>query len=152
SREQRTDRQRAAERAAAVKEAVTQAIEHWTERQGVFSEKELAHHCFLQAQHLGSYTLSDIRRELEARTETGKVIKGHNRQGDCYTTLELCCLEEECLEVVRRGKGKMKPLGSEVTIGAATRSPDDKGQRLNPEQEEAFSYLCRSTDRVTSLE
>src|SRR5262249_41537902 len=97
SREQRTDRQRAAERAAAVKEAVTQAVEHWTERQCVFSERELAQHCFLQAHHVGCYTLSDLRRELRARTEAGELVQGRNRQGDRYTTLELCRLEEECL-------------------------------------------------------
>jgi conjugative relaxase-like TrwC/TraI family protein len=143
--------QRAAQKDAAVKEAVTQAIEHWTERQCVFSERELAQHCFLQAQHLGSYTLSDIRRELLAQTEAGELVKGRNRQGDCYTTLELCCLEEKCLEVVRRGKGKMKPLGSEAAIDAAARSHDEEGRFLNAQQQEAFSFLCRSTDRVTSL-
>jgi conjugative relaxase-like TrwC/TraI family protein len=100
----------AAERAQALQEAVSYAVEHATERQSITTHASLAGLALGRA--TGAAVLAEVETELAQRVETGEL----HQVGQRYTTNAAQGRERDMLDIEARGRDAVAPIGQPLDV------------------------------------
>jgi conjugative relaxase-like TrwC/TraI family protein len=133
----------------ACREALSLAVEHFSERETSFSAQELETHSLTQYQHAGLFDASDVRAEIEARVAAGRLLGLFDEKGEArYTTHELRNVEKETIALMLEGQETAAPLATAEEVQKALA---EDGRTLNEGQAGAFSFVAQGRDRVIGM-
>jgi conjugative relaxase-like TrwC/TraI family protein len=130
------------DRQEAVKEAVSFAIEHTTERSAV-----VEHHQLLGAAlgHLGGLGGADAMPEIEAelsdRAAQGTLVQDESR----YTSADAVATEQKILDIERAGRGAVASIVPQLWF------LDTEVDTFNADQRRAARAVLTSCDRVSGI-
>ncbi|AAZ97773.1 TrwC protein [Thiobacillus denitrificans ATCC 25259] len=141
--------------------AVRQAVEHLSERESRYTERQIV----TEARKLGMGGIDDqdIRAAVADLHRRGELVETQTRQHDAitgqrleqagYTTREAQRIERHMLDTASRAAGAIKPAMSIEAADAAISAQVAKtGHAFNTAQVEATKALLTGTDRITLVQ
>lgn len=137
----------------AAREAVGHAIEVLTERNSVFTEKELELRVLRDYRHAGKFSIVDVRAEINSLTHSGELIRKYDSEKNraLFTTKEMQIIERQTLGLASAGAGKASAISSPEEANQTATKVDEQGRSLNEEQREVFNFLATNKDMVLSV-
>jgi len=129
--------------------AVTYAVERNLEREAVVDERVLLRDALSRG--MGDVTLHEARNAIEARLETGELVRvGHtqDRPGSAVTSAEMLELEQQTLARMHVGQGRAEALGPADTAERLARDHS----HLSESQRAAVTQVLASHDQTLGLD
>jgi conjugative relaxase-like TrwC/TraI family protein len=129
--------------------AVAYAVERNLEREAVVDERVLLRDALSRG--MGDVTLRDARHAIEARLETGELVRvGHtqDRPGYAVTSAEMLELEQQTLARMHVGQGRAEALGPADTAERLARDY----AHLSESQRAAVTQVLASHDQTLGLD
>jgi conjugative relaxase-like TrwC/TraI family protein len=129
--------------------AVAYAVERNLEREAVVDERVLLRDALSRG--MGDVTLREARDAIEARLDTGELVRvGHtqDRPGYAVTSAEMLELEQQTLARMHVGQGRAEALGPADTAERLTRDH----ARLSESQRAAVVQVLASHDQTLGLD
>lgn len=129
-------------------QALAKALNHITEREAAFSEREIYKQTAVFSH--GSANLQQIDRAIEKATERGELIR---REDGKLTTQEMVGAEKWAAAQLEAGRGAHRAVMTEKEFRAALAGFEDrKGLELTAEQREASRMILTGDDRFQGVQ
>lgn len=137
------------EPSVSARSAITFARDRNLERDAVVEERDVLRDALTRS--MGHQRLGDVRSEFEARVNAGEFVAVEQRAetpGRAFTTPEMIAIEQDTIEVMRRGQHAHGPLASEEIANVIERDYP----HLSQSQHAVLRQVLGNDDQVMALE
>ncbi len=135
-----------------IRESVSYGIEHALERKAVVNRAEIEKHALWRGQWRVTY--KEIRAEINARFESGELIKVDRGQGPETTSRQMIELERENIARMKAGQRGNRRIVHPDMVDARINDAAEKnlGFRLNRSQHQALRLILTTPDQIVGLQ